>query len=386
MRRALVEACQRLGVIDPVDLRVNSKVRSPMIWCWSRIPTLLVQTDALEATRRHDWVGVFCHELAHLKRGDHATGLWAELLICLAPWHPLLWWAKKQLLRFSEEACDDWVLAGGRSGVDYAESLLELSPQPELAFVPTVVGKEKTMKARIRRIVEERCGVPHIGRRWATVVTILVLGLTLGVAFAQRRPAERPRAERAEQRELMIAGRRNVLNRLLDQLVEQTHEIEAALRERGDDPGPDGTVMRAELDALREQIGMIERQLGALDRRDRPRAEAGERNAEQEAIRLGAHLERMTEVREEAVERVNSVEMELEALGDRRPETRERLENQLRQEQARLEMLTREQDRLAQRRAQILPWPREEQLEEIEVHTRQLDRQQDELAAQVGHL
>jgi beta-lactamase regulating signal transducer with metallopeptidase domain len=364
VRQALDEAGRRIGIAGPVDIRTSNKVCSPVIWCWSRTPTLLVQTDALEDTRPRDWVGVFCHELAHLKRLDHLAGLFAELLICLAPWHLLLWWARKQLLRFSEEACDDWVVAGGQIGVDYAESLLELSPQPELAFVPTVVGKEKTMKARICRIVQDRCGNPRIGRRWASIVTILILGLAVGVAFAQRRPLQHEEPvlheQKEHQHELMMAGRRNVLGRLLEQLVDQARDIEAALRERGDDPGEDGYVMRAELEALHEHIEIVERQLRNLDRRDRPRAEAGERNAEEEAKRLETRLERLTQVREEAVDSMRHLEMELEALGDRQPETRERLEHQLRQEQARLEMLTREQEQLKQHRVQIESRPEAE--------------------------
>jgi len=369
IRQALDEACERMSVTGPVSIRANSNLRSPVIWCWSRFPALLVPTDAVPGAGARDWVGVFCHELAHLKRRDHVTGLFAELLICLAPWHPLLWWARKQLLRFSEEACDDWVLAGGQIGVDYAESLLELSPQPELAFVPTVVGKEKTMKARIRRIVQERCGNPHIGRRWATIVTILVLGMAVGVAFAQRRPASRPEIEHQEQRELMIAGRRNVLNRLLEQLVDQTHELEAALRERGDDPGEDGYVMRAELDALREHIGIVERQLRNLDRREWPRAEAGERSAEEEAKQLEEHLKRLTEVREEAIDNVRHLEMELETPGDRQGEPRERLERRLRQEQARLDRLTREQKRL-EHQVQIESRPEAERAEKVQAMAR----------------
>ncbi|UCD48683.1 MAG: hypothetical protein JSW27_14255 [Phycisphaerales bacterium] len=337
-RRALDEACERINITGPVDIRANRKVCSPAIWCWGRTPTLLVQTDATEDTRPRDWVGVFCHELAHLKRRDHVTGLLAELLICLAPWHPLLWWSRKQLLRFSEEACDDWVLATGQIGVDYAESLLKLSPQRELAFVPTVVGKEKTMKARIYRIVKDQCSNPRIGRLWVLVVCVVTVCLAMGVAFAQRRPMERPRAERQErreqyerQRELMVAGRRNVLERLLDQLVAQTREIEAELRERGDDAGEDSHVLRAELEALREHIGLVERQLGRLEQRERPWPEPEEERVRRERMmEFDAPAEKLARHREELTERARRMELEYEELGEGRPEARERIEMELR--------------------------------------------------------
>jgi len=361
IHQALDEARRRIGIAEAVQIRASRKVRSPVIWCWSRTPTLLVPTDTLRSTGPYDWAAVFCHELAHVKRRDHVVGLFAELLICLAPWHPLLWCARKQLLRFSEEACDDWVVAGGQIGVDYAESLLKLSPQETLALMPTVVGREKTMKARIRRIVTGQCSNPRIGRRWTAVVTLVVLGLAVGMTFAQRRPAPRPEIEFQEQRELTMAGRRNVLGRLLEQLVDQARDIEAALRERGDDPGEDGYVMRAELEALHEHIGIVERQLRDLERRDRPRPEADERNAEEEVMRLENHFERLTKVREEAVDSIRRMEMDLEELGDRQPEARGRLEDQLRQEHERLKVLTREQDRL-ESRVQIERRPRIERV------------------------
>jgi len=389
VRQALDEACERVSVTGPVSVWANREICSPVIWCWSRVPALLVPTDALSGIGVREWVGVFCHELAHLKRRDHVTAFFAELLVCLAPWHPLLWWVRKRLLRFSEEACDDWVLAGGQIGVDYAESLLELSPQRQLAFMPTVIGKEKTMKARIRRIVQEKCGNPHIGRRWGLIVILLVLGLTVGVAFAQRRAAPRTEVERQEQRELMIAGRRNVLSRLLEQLVAQSEEIEAALRERGDDPGADGHVMRAELDALREHIGIVERQLHNLERRERPRPEQEAPEADLES--LEAHIGRLNEVREQATENVHQIEMELRELGDRhpeirQPEVREELEGVLRREHGRLETLTREQERLERRRAQIAPRNREERRRDIDVRVEELGRRRDELADRAGHL
>ena len=122
-----------------------------------------------------DWAGIFCHELAHLKRRDHVSGLFAEILTALFPWHPLLWWTKARLAKLSEQACDDWVLAAGQSGVDYAETLLGLTAQKQMAFVPTVIGKEKTMSTRIRRIIKDRCGDPRVGARWMAGVSLLAI-------------------------------------------------------------------------------------------------------------------------------------------------------------------------------------------------------------------
>ncbi len=261
---AVRAARERMGVAREIELRSSENVRSPIIWCWRRVPVLLVQPPTQRANVG-GWVAVFCHELAHWKRLDHISGLLAELLTAALPWHPLTWWAKGRLSRLSEEVCDDWVVASGYTGVDYAESLLDLAPQSEMAFVPTVVGKERVMKQRIRRIVKDRCANPTIGKWWTLGMTALVVGIVSGVAFAQPGRAPRELGDRPPGNQaLVLEGRRNVLERMLDQLRDQTRETEMALRELGEAPSERRQLLRAELAALHSQIERTERQLASL--------------------------------------------------------------------------------------------------------------------------
>ncbi|MHC4568096.1 MAG: M56 family metallopeptidase, partial [Planctomycetota bacterium] len=139
MHKAVRIARARLGIGKNVEVRSSRGVRSPVIWCWRRRPVLLVPGTIGRFDNGVDWAGVLCHELAHWKRRDHISGLLAELAVCALPWHPLLWWAKYRLTSLSEQACDDWVLATGQVGTDYAESLLDLRPGGQMAFVPAVV-------------------------------------------------------------------------------------------------------------------------------------------------------------------------------------------------------------------------------------------------------
>jgi len=199
--RALPLDCQRikeaahlarakLGIDKDVKVYSSQSVRSPVIWCWRRRPVLLVPSAAGRFDNGVDWAGVLCHELAHWKRRDHISGLLAELVVCILPWHPLLWWAKSRLVRLSEQACDDWVVATGRPSTDYAESLLDLIPGGQMAFVPAVVSSKKGLAERIHRILQDNCGNPRTGTTWALGVSILTVCITLGVACAQTRPAK----------------------------------------------------------------------------------------------------------------------------------------------------------------------------------------------------
>jgi len=161
---------------------------------------LLVPIAVERSGTKVDWVSVLCHELAHYKRRDYISGLLAELAVCALPWHPLLWWAKRRLVSLSEQACDDWVVALGQSGTDYTESLLDLAPGGQMAFVPAVVASKKGLAGRVTRILKDKCSNPTIGLRWAIVAGITAGLMAIGVAFAQTRPAkpETP-SERKEQ-------------------------------------------------------------------------------------------------------------------------------------------------------------------------------------------
>jgi beta-lactamase regulating signal transducer with metallopeptidase domain len=179
-----------LGVDPPVRILWAEKVGTPLIWCWARQPVLLVPRATARTGDKLDWTSVVCHELAHYKSRDHIAGLLAELAVCIFPWNVLLWLAKRRLVRLSEQACDDWVLASGREADDYAESLLDLLPQRLMAFAPAVVSSKNGLAGRIRRILQEKCPNPRTGVLWALAVTIIAASLAVTAAFAQSRPAK----------------------------------------------------------------------------------------------------------------------------------------------------------------------------------------------------
>ena len=87
IERAADSARARLGIAKDLQIRSSVDVRSPVIWCWSPIPVLLLPIDLDDGL---DWVSVICHELAHWRRRDHISGLIAELIVCILPWNPLI--------------------------------------------------------------------------------------------------------------------------------------------------------------------------------------------------------------------------------------------------------------------------------------------------------
>jgi beta-lactamase regulating signal transducer with metallopeptidase domain len=167
----------------------SDRITSPVIWCWRHRPILLIPNKISLSSDKIDWGGVFCHELAHLKRRDHICGLLCELITALLPWHLLFWSARLRLINLSELACDDWVIAGGSSGTNYAELLLDLTPAGQMAFVPAIVRSKNALAGRIVRILKDSCGNPRPGTKWMLSAVIITICLAMLIAFAQCRPA-----------------------------------------------------------------------------------------------------------------------------------------------------------------------------------------------------
>ncbi len=186
---AIALAVTRLGLVVRPELRSSPQVRCPSVWCWGRRPLLLVPASANTNDAAIDWVAVFCHELAHWRRLDHVATLAGELLVCVLPWNPLAWWSKTRLGQFAELACDDWVLASGSEGTDYAASLLELLPQRGPALTLAAVSGRGGLVDRLRHILEERRSSPRIGRGWAVLTGAGMILAVSAIALAQARPA-----------------------------------------------------------------------------------------------------------------------------------------------------------------------------------------------------
>jgi ankyrin repeat protein/beta-lactamase regulating signal transducer with metallopeptidase domain len=196
VQRAVDRARSKLAIPQGLQVRASGRIRSPLVWCWSR-PSILLVPDPCDDSQV-DWAGVVAHELAHCKRRDHITGLVAELAASLMPWNPLMWLSRRFLIRLGEQACDDWVVASGQPCEDYAESLLRFRPQRRPAFWPAVVSSKSGLAHRVRRILGDACANPRIGLRWALTLGVAAICVGIGVAFAQTRPAPAPQTSTGE--------------------------------------------------------------------------------------------------------------------------------------------------------------------------------------------
>src|SRR5687768_5757326 len=125
---------EALEVPRPIAVVESATLTMPMV-CGLWRPLIVMPIDAAQWPEERRRV-VLLHELAHIKRRDCLTQALAQL-VCTAYWfNPLVWIAARQLRIERERACDDFVLAAGTRGSDYAAHLLDIAQQAPARFSP----------------------------------------------------------------------------------------------------------------------------------------------------------------------------------------------------------------------------------------------------------
>ena len=116
----------RLGLLRPPQILVLPAAVSPMLWAMGGPPRLLLPASLLHRLSGEQWDTLLAHELAHLRRRDHWVRLLELAVLGLNWWHPVAWWARRELREAEEQCCDAWVVwALPALAEAYALALLE---------------------------------------------------------------------------------------------------------------------------------------------------------------------------------------------------------------------------------------------------------------------
>ncbi len=152
--QSLVDECAELIGLRcaPTAHLVGQRV-SPLILCYPR-PRLIIPEELwaeLDADSRRV---VILHELAHLKRRDHWTHWFNELLGALYWWHPLVWWMRRRIADEAENACDMWVTwLAPTSRRAYATALIQTQQfLTTKQFTPTPASAVGILSPQAQRI------------------------------------------------------------------------------------------------------------------------------------------------------------------------------------------------------------------------------------------
>jgi hypothetical protein len=173
------------------------------------------------------------HELAHWWRGDHWIRVLELATTCLYWWHPVVWWARRELHEAEEQCCDAWVVwALPGAARSYALALVETldflsEARPALPAVASGVGQVPDLRRRLTMIM--RGSVPRrLG--WCGFLSVAGIGavlLPLLPTWAQDGPApeQPPKIERGDRGNQDSERARDELKRLEQEMARMRERI-----------------------------------------------------------------------------------------------------------------------------------------------------------------
>ena len=172
----------------PVVVVESASVTMPIV-CGVWRPSIVVPAEAAHWSDERRRV-VVLHELAHIKRRDCLTQSLAQL-VCAAYWfNPIVWLAARRMRAERERACDDFVLAAGEKGPDYAAHLLDIAKTAQHRRLSPIVGlamaRPSQLEGRLLAILD-----PAIRRsstlytRVASIAFVLLIAVPVGAVHLE---------------------------------------------------------------------------------------------------------------------------------------------------------------------------------------------------------
>jgi beta-lactamase regulating signal transducer with metallopeptidase domain len=194
------EALAEAMGIRPPAMFATASVPSPMVAGFWR-PCILLPTDAASWPDDRLHV-VLLHELAHIKRRDCLTQAIAQIVCGIYWFNPIVWIGARRLRVERERACDDFVLAKGTRGSEYANHLLEIAQtaRPErlapLTLAGVAMARRSQLEGRLMAILDPaiRRSSTTAARLAAAAALVAISVPVAGVQLKSAVPASTVRA------------------------------------------------------------------------------------------------------------------------------------------------------------------------------------------------
>ncbi|WP_010586713.1 M56 family metallopeptidase [Schlesneria paludicola] len=116
----------RMGLSKSPVVWLMPRIMSPMLWGNGDVNLLIFPERLLDRLDQESTETLLTHELAHYCRRDHWVRVAALMATGFYWWHPVVWWARREIEAVEEECCDALVLKSVTSPPKrYAEAILE---------------------------------------------------------------------------------------------------------------------------------------------------------------------------------------------------------------------------------------------------------------------
>ena len=193
--------CQEVLQGQTLAVRLTSQLPGPVCFGVLR-PIILLPQDLYHHGTAENLRMVLTHEVAHIERHDAWVNLFQRIVESMYFFHPLVWWASRQLTQQRQQICDNHVLADGASPDDYTTLLSHIGERTVRArYLQTVAFSEGQLLARIRALLDpSRNRQTKLPGRVAAIGTVAALAgvLVFGSVRLAAQPSDRATGASAE--------------------------------------------------------------------------------------------------------------------------------------------------------------------------------------------
>jgi beta-lactamase regulating signal transducer with metallopeptidase domain len=257
LRAQMQKLSDRLRLTRSPDIVLLPGRLAPLLWCVGGRPLLCLPEGLLGVLDAAALDAILVHELAHLRRGDHLVRGVEFVVLGLYWWHPVAWYARRELREAEEQCCDAWVVTVlPRARRVYAEALLEtldfLSDGSTTVPMPASGVEPVTdLKRRLSMIL--RGSTPRgLGLSGSLAVLGLAALLPLWPRWAEaQQPDPPPRTPAAADEAKKLEAELQRLQAELQQKMADVKALEARLKAQAE-----RRVLEA--DRIRKQVREIE--------------------------------------------------------------------------------------------------------------------------------
>ena len=186
------EAGKQLGLRRIPEIRMLPVRVSPMVWTLGLRPQLLLPLELFERLEPAAQNALLMHELAHVRRKDHLVRLLQLLVSTLFWWHPVVWWACRELQQLEEFCCDAMVVGMVPSSRNaYATALLDtldfLCDGSIAAPLGATATKSSVLLARRIAMMKNRTGALRLTLS-RLLLLVLAAAVPMSLAFGAKQP------------------------------------------------------------------------------------------------------------------------------------------------------------------------------------------------------
>ena len=181
--RAMHRIAKSSNIKNYPTARVVPWVGSPMLWGLRGTSVVVLPAKLLAKIDDDAADTLLRHELAHFQRGDQWVRILEIVVSVIFWWHPLVWFAVRQIEIYEEQCCDAWVVAQDHANrKKYAKALLDTvdfiadARARALPVVASGLGRVRLLEKRVKAILQgdQRVSLTPRGRLALAGVLILI--------------------------------------------------------------------------------------------------------------------------------------------------------------------------------------------------------------------